>query len=150
MRHLLTVVLLLACRAMALAQFTATAVPTTPQNVAFYSHLFKTVGDPALSSAAMERRERMAASRFEMNAAEASALHAAAVSYTAYLAGFNKAISDIAGSKTLLSTDDRAKMASIDAQRLQVITQLGIAFAQQLTSRTASRVAHLMNMEVPR
>lgn len=150
MRHLHTIGLLLACRAIALGQFTTVAVPTTPHTVAFYSYLFKTVADPALSPAAMERRERMAASRFGMNASEASALHLAAMRYTSSLIGFNNAISDIASSKTFLTPDDRSKIASVDSQRLQMIMQLAVAFAQQLTPQTASRIAHLMNMEVPR
>ncbi len=150
MRYRLTAVLFFTCRAIALSQPTTAAVPTTPHHVAFYSYLFKTVADPALGPPALERRERMAVSRFGMNAREGLALHAAAVSFAAYLAWYNKEVSNVAGSKTLLTTADRAEIATFDTQRLQVITQLATTFAQQLTPQTASRIARLMNMEVPR
>jgi hypothetical protein len=149
MSHLHKLALLVSCRAIALAQLTTVAVPSTPHDLAFYNYLFKTIADPALSSAAMARRERTAASRFGMNENEASALHSAALGYTVYLAGFNKSISDIANSKTLLSLGDRAKLANIDAERIQAVTHLAVTLAQQLTPQTSSRIAHLMKMEVP-
>ena len=124
-----------------------------PSQFTFFNHLFKTIADPVEDPShgqdptIFERREQTEVTRYGLNQAEKSSLHAIAQMYYAFAVQLQQKVNVIAGGKTELSESDQSALADLEAQRRNAISQLAGAFLRIASPQTLARFSYMMTKD---
>lgn len=116
----------------------------TTDQLAFFDHFFRTVGDPTQTTITLQLRERDAALLFGFNQSETAALHSLAQQYLAAASQFNQSVLAIAGGKTEISNSDRVNLDNLNVKRQQIVAQLANSLLQQISPATAARFLNVI------